>query len=277
MSRSKRLTGTRRPTATIRGCGSLAPHRARNAGRSRAAPRAPGPARKPRRSTISSLEDSDSVTIGVDRYERRGDALLEDAPEPRPAGARAPSATSPRARGAGRRGGAGGSTAGRGTACRSRSRPGRPPCRSGPRTRRRPCGRRPRSARPAGSRGSPGGGSRARHRRPCEVHRRTSIPAAAQRVRTSCGVQLGAAGLGVVEIAPGHDVDPAHVGGGHHGGRAPWQLASSSPSASKASRRSRGRSTPDANTSAPTSLALMRSATVPRLVVRPSPGANGPH
>ena len=135
----------------------------------------------------------------------------------RPGAARAPSATSRRGRGARRRRGAAGSTAARRRACRSRSRRRRRPCRSGPTGRRRPCAGTPRSGRRAADAVAvaadlPG---RAVDPRGPQPHVDAGGGPARQHL---VGVQFGAAGLGVVEVAPGHHVDPAHLGGGHHGG-----------------------------------------------------------
>ena len=79
------MTGTSRPTATIRGWGALAPPGEKRASIPGGATRTWAGAKRSR-STISALEDSDSVTIEVDRY--RGGAMRCSSAFPREANRR---------------------------------------------------------------------------------------------------------------------------------------------------------------------------------------------
>ncbi len=76
------MTGTNRPTATMSGVGSLAPKGVKRWSMPGGATRT-WPGEKRRRSTISALDDSDSVTIDVDRY--RGGAMRCSSALPTPA------------------------------------------------------------------------------------------------------------------------------------------------------------------------------------------------
>ena len=213
MSRSTRLTGTSRPTATTSGRSDLpAPARGRGVGRVDAGRHDVTFSRgSPSSSWISSRLDSLSVTIFVRRYSGGRELELDRLADAARGAAAAPCATSRRGRGAGRRCAGSAPTAARGTASRSRSRRGRRAGRCGRARRRRRCGGTPSSGRPCGRpssrcacRRSAAGGGRRAHR---DVE-----PGGGPGGRHLVGVDLAAARFRVGEVAPGQEVDAGQSG-----------------------------------------------------------------